>query len=96
MANLRVRARRRPEDYVSNRNISNIFEEVLVLDKLIFVVPTKLRITSYELRIVSSASLTARHLKRLRRKPQGTFKLSFVLCTLYLQMSILVFAGGMW
>ena len=30
-------------------------------DKLMFVVPTKLRITSYELRIVSSASLAARH-----------------------------------
>ena len=38
MVNLRVRARRRPEDYVSNRNISNIFEEVPVLDKLMFVV----------------------------------------------------------
>ena len=98
MANLRVAgadARRRPEDYVSNRNISNIFEEVPVLDKLIFVVPTKLRITSYELRIASSASLTARHLKRLRRKPQGTFKLYFVLCTLYLQIPIYGAEGGL-
>ena len=48
MANLRVRARRRPEDYVSNRNISNIFEAVLVLDKLMVVVPTKVRSTSWE------------------------------------------------
>ena len=38
MANLRVWTARRwwPEDYVSNRNISNIFEEVPVLDKLEF------------------------------------------------------------
>ena len=32
----RRRPRRRPEDYVSNRNISNIVEEVPVLDKLMF------------------------------------------------------------
>ncbi len=35
---VRVRAaRRRPEDYVSNRNISNIFEEVPVLAKFPFI-----------------------------------------------------------
>ena len=75
MANLRVRARRRPEDYVSNRNISNIFEEVIVLDKLIFVVPTKLRITSYELSAPRALRLAIVHqiIPYWRANARGTF-----------------------
>ena len=47
-----------PKDFVSNRNINDIFEEAPPhLDKLEFVVPPKLRVTNYELRIISFARL---------------------------------------